>query len=125
MATTKSFTSLEQSRKLADILPLESADMCFKCLDEDPYDIVCRPYSEWKDEYKGLLISRDADVIPCWSLAALLVTLNFPSLIQNKEDKWEICVIDDKKDEYIEMTASNPIDACVEMIIKLHKQKLL
>ena len=31
MATIKSFTDLEQSKKLAEILPLETADMCW-CL---------------------------------------------------------------------------------------------
>ena len=30
MATIKSFTSLEQSRKLAEILPIESADMYYQ-----------------------------------------------------------------------------------------------
>ena len=39
----KSYTDLEQSKKLAEILPLESADMCYKCLEDDPYDIVIRP----------------------------------------------------------------------------------
>jgi hypothetical protein len=60
MATIKSFTSLEQSKVLAKILPLNTADMCYKCLGEDPYDVCLRPYSEWKEEYKGLLIRNDA-----------------------------------------------------------------
>ena len=29
MATIKSYTTIEQSRKLAEILPIESADMCY------------------------------------------------------------------------------------------------
>jgi len=75
MATIKSYTDIEQSKKLAEILPTESADMCYKCIEDDPYDIVCKPYSEWKEEYKGLLVRGDANVIPCWSLAALLQVL--------------------------------------------------
>ena len=65
------------------------------------------------------------EVLPCWSLAALLKTLNFPSLTQNKEDKWEVCIFDHNYDNYIEKTASNPVDACVEMILKLHELNLL
>jgi hypothetical protein len=72
MTKMKSYTDLEQSKKLAEILPLESADMCYKCVGEDPYDVVLRPYSEWKEEYKGLLVGKEVDVIPCWSLAALM-----------------------------------------------------
>jgi len=57
MATIKSYTDEQQSKKLAEILPLESADM----------------YYEWPnkkvhfkdDKYSGMGRS-------CWSLAALL-----------------------------------------------------
>ena len=31
MATIKSYTDIEQSKKLAEMLPLESADMLFYC----------------------------------------------------------------------------------------------
>ena len=60
----KSYTDLEQSRKLSKILPRESADICYKCIGEDPYDVVLRPYSEWKEEYKGLLVAKEVDVVP-------------------------------------------------------------
>ena len=68
----KSYTDIEQSKRLGEIIPLESADMCYKCIGEDPYDVVLRPYSEWREEYKGLLVAKEVDVIPCWSLAALM-----------------------------------------------------
>ena len=116
----KSYTDLEQSRKLAEFLLLESADMCYKCIEDDPYDIVCKPYSEWKKEYKGLLIRGDANVIPCWSLAALLDVLPYPSLHKtylgwrcdsyNKEGT--TCEIGEDK--------NNSVDACVAMIEKLY-----
>ena len=61
MATIKSYTDFEQSKKLAEILPLESADMLFQ-LGEDKY------------------ASKNYD---------------------------------------------NPIDACYDMILMLHKQNLL
>jgi hypothetical protein len=111
----KSYTDIEQSKKLAEILPIESADN----------------YYSWHDE-RYYVVNKDCPYpyslkakIPCWSLTALLKTLNFPSLTQNKEDEWEVCVFDHDNDDYIEKTASNPIDACYEMIIKLNKFKML
>ena len=61
MATIKSFTDISQSKKLAEILPLESADMY---------------YREWKRDTKNIRIANvgtagESD-LPCWSLAALL-----------------------------------------------------
>ena len=120
----KSYTDLEQSRKLAEILPIESADMCYKCIEDDPYDIVCKPYSEWKEEYKGLLVRGDANVIPCWSLAALFSMLP-KSAYLGKGSSTELC----RLTLPVELISSDwnlePIDACVDMIIKLHKLNLL
>ena len=132
----KSHTDLEQSKVLAKILPIESADMCYKCLDEDPYDIVIRPYTEWKEEYKGLLVNYEVDVIPCWSLAALLNVLPkkyYPikdhetNLILGKpKDKWCVLYWDATGMQDGEQTLEDsPIDACYEMILKLHEQNIL
>lgn len=66
------YTSISQNKKLVELgLNPNSADMCYKCLEDDPYDIVVRPYSDWKEQYKCLLISKDAKVLPCWSVGAL------------------------------------------------------
>ncbi len=127
MATIKSFTDLEQSKELAKIISPESADMCYKCLGEDPYDVVLRPYSEWKEEYKGLLVDKEVDVIPCWSLTALLSVL--PRIDIEKEicsdDTYDYRVKAYIGDGYIGDWFDSPIDACVTMIICLHEQKLL
>lgn len=96
----KAYTDLEQSKKLAEILPIESADM---------------PY----------YYDRDNDVeIPCWSLAALLGIIPEPVLTYIDENNWNVSTFEDNrfKDEVI---SSNPVDACYEMILKLHEQKLL
>ena len=120
MATIKSYTDLSQSKTLSKILPLESADMCYSNdgtaikIDANPYTVR---YSMWKDCV--------AEIIPCWSLATLLSVLDFPSLTQNKEDEWEVCVPNHQSDGYTEVLASNPIDACVAMIEKLHEPNLL
>lgn len=72
MTTIKSFTSLEQSQLLAEILPIESADMYY-FLDPTPagniYHLVVQQIAfgvrTREPEY-------DKGDIPCWSLAALL-----------------------------------------------------
>ena len=70
---SKICTSIEQSKKLIELgIDTDTADMCYKCLGEDPYDLIVRPYSDWKEEYKVLLRSGDAKVYPAWSLAALM-----------------------------------------------------
>ena len=66
----KSYTDLEQSKKLAKILPLESADMHYVLTDSDQ-----ETYSPGLEKYYGVLPS-----IPCWSLAALL-GVKFQNLI--------------------------------------------
>jgi len=120
----KSYTDLEQSKQLAEILPLESADM----------------YYEWPnkkvhfkdDKYNGMGFS-------CWSLAALLGVL--PVTIGNVLSKDSLRLRMDKgesdfniwydnihtgfAEERLDIAADNPIDACYEMIIKLHELNLL
>lgn len=132
MATIKSYTDLQQSKQLADILPLESADMCYKCIEDAPYDVICRPYSSWKEEYIGLLVRGDANVIPCWSLAALL------DILPKSEDKafdvsyghydndtyiskWYISYVDNSKNiPFIKMIdGDNLIDIVVQLLIYL------
>jgi hypothetical protein len=120
----KSYTDLEQSKKLAEILPLESADMFYNEEPEDetyPKDIVDTEYPMVLRE--GHIRFLEEYGIPCWSLAALLSVLNFPSLTQEKEDEWEVCIFDHDNDGYIEKTASNPVDVCVSMILDLHKKR--
>ena len=117
----KSYTTTEQSRKLAEILPLESADMWYQ------YTGISIKDGSEKPVYFPMVI-RDCESdedIPCWSLAALLSILDFPSLTQINENEWEVCVFNHDNDGYIEKIASNPVDVCVEMILKLHELKML
>ena len=128
----KSYTDLQQSKKLAEILSLESADMCYSN-DGTAIKIDANSYNVRKKMW------QDVEVIPCWSLAALLelipVTAEYKDMfIRLRVDKGNI-----GHDEYamwyddlqtnlstdIEAEADNPIDACVAMILKLHEQKLL
>lgn len=119
MATIKSFSDLEQSRKLAEILPIDSADMWY---DNNGESIAGRPEVRYCS-FVGLASMN----IPCWSLAALLGILRFPALrydIEDGEGGWIVsCEKDDKG--YLSYYRDNPVDTCYEMIMKLHEQKLL
>ena len=119
----KAFTSLEQSRKLAEILPLETADMRYAPFgDTHPWFCDCH------------LLEKGA--IPCWSLAALITILPvscddgqhcFALINCNPNDatEWLCCYEDCKGDLLNECYADNSIDACVDLILKLHELKLL
>lgn len=122
MATIKSYTDLEQSKKLAEILPLESADMCYSNdgtaikIDANPYTVR---YSMWKDCV--------VEIIPCWSLAALLGVLpeyNLQRTDWGNKTEYKIVVTMDE-DDYASKNYDNPLDACYEMILKLQELNLL
>ena len=130
----KSFTDLEQSKKLAEILPIESADMCYRIVAYNPDDThVYQPYC-----FVGTLESD----IPCWSLASLLsvlptylfefdrgIDLNvYPNL---NGRGWHCsympnCIENMKTDKFKLITSGDTlVDACYEMILKLNKLNLL
>ena len=125
MATIKAFSDLQQSKKLAKILPLESADMHY-CLEKRDvatgYEIGIVPFIQAK-RFKGKC--NIVDVRPAWSLAALLGVLpEGYSFVLTKSFDGEdyYCKLDGKP---IETMADNPVDACVNMIIKLSELKML
>lgn len=131
----KSYTDIEQSKTLSGILSLESADMCYSNdgtaikIDANPYTVR---YSMWKDCV--------AEIIPCWSLAALLDVLPFYLIVNNDSYAFSMVKGLDRNGEtyaikyaifnttfYLHLTDfyNNPIDACVAMIEKLHELKML
>ena len=119
----KSYTDLEQSRKLAEILPLESADMSYR-----PY----RAEGGIPDHETTLLPFRYASWIgvPCWSLVALLEVLpknygRYTKSLYWFDDGWHCEYVDQDGEGYVGETADNPIDACCNTILKLKELKLL
>lgn len=119
----KAFTSLEQSKKLAEILPLESADMWYSIVDDESFVCLERHYEH--------------EQIPCWSLAALLDVLESEInseygetylLNITKDGIWWYVDYIEQYDEssYIETEPTEElIDACYEMILKLKELNLL
>jgi len=124
MATIKSYTTIEQSRKLAEFLPLESADMCYRYYSGG----MITGYGDCvlsKSYITGKNVIREND-LPCWSLSALLDV--FPCelgdnhfLVLDKEGNEYCCCYDGCRHTF----ADNPVDACVAMIEKLHGHKML
>jgi hypothetical protein len=124
----KSYTDLEQSKKLADILPLESADMYFI-----GHQSIINP-KEWEygdtPKVRGKYIAFDDKRIfcPCWSLSALLGVLpQSVRLVGTPKDSYWYCECVNGNNQWYAGfgSADNPIDACYEMILKLHEEKIL
>lgn len=117
MATVKSYTDLEQSKKLAEILSLESADMYYP----NRIDIKYQGALPIEYKHRNPLLSQE---IAAWSLAALLGVL--PRIEDCKPVlDLEINYVQYPSDINLSATADNPVDACVNMIIKLSELKML
>ena len=140
----KSFTSIEQSKTLAKILPIESADMAW-CNNSikgvnytDQFSANLHTVKEMRDVFDEALRGWDKywELIPCWSLVALLdivpkgeykdIDLCYGGYEGDKYVSEWFCSYEEQNPFIIEVChADNPIDACVGMIIKLNELKLL
>ena len=136
MATIKSYTDISQSKKLAEILPLESADIYWsRCTITDFGDDKLK-VSYAVEPCNISKAKHTKDDVPCWSLAALLNVLPkkyYPVkdhetnlIIGKPKDEWCVLYWDTTGMQDGEQTlADTAIDACYEMILKLHEQNLL
>lgn len=139
----KSYTSVKQSRKLAEILPLKSADMHYNNVSIKGINYVDEHRAELMEYNRAIkvlskyTINPLFEVVPCWSLAALLDVLE--SVIDGEDgETYQLNIEKDGtwwnvwyREQYDE---ANPIetestedlvDACYEMILKLHELNLL
>ena len=121
----KFYTDIEQSKKLAEILPLESADMSYAWdFDDERYYINIGKFSNWRVP-KYAESAKHKQVIPCWSLSALMDVLPYPSIHKHADETWWCDAWVDKVNPYSLRHFKTPVDACVAMIEELHEQKLL
>lgn len=137
----KSYTDLKQSKKLTKILPLESADMRYGHI--APYETSVEKYDGGYEEIphsKDFLTKHpyvfedeyDSE-LPCWSLAALLDII--PDNIEIDGHRWGLSIRKNSISYLGSMTwdgqlnisvqGDNLVDACYEMINKLHELNLL
>ena len=138
----KSYTDTEQSKRLVDILSLESADSHYV---RNTHDFMGNPidgkwshpkYGNPNSKYAHYVVQNfsNYEIIPCWSLTVLLKVI--PKHIKD----YNVFRIDISDNDFAvwydeigfgvnsdlpDITMEEPIDACVEMIIKLHELKLL
>ena len=127
MATIKAYTDLEQSKKLAEFLPLDSADNVIVSIgDREGVKTITMP-----KETLNILRTPFTDIrnaTPCWSLVALLGILDYPQLSKDKLGSgkvgWMVTVYPNDC-RYDSCWHNNPIDACVDIIEKLHAVKML
>ncbi len=132
----KSYTDIEQSKKLVEILPLSSADMFWLNrhidLTETKYEIfVIEKSNKHIDFSNSYAVAIDNnEIIPCWSLAALLDVLpknygRYTKSLYWFDDAWHCEYVDQDGEGHGGETADDPIDACYKMILKLNKVNLL
>lgn len=116
----KSYTNLEQSKILPEILPIESADMHYwkRTWKENDYAISVGHSKELQEGFE----SKCIEYIHCWSLAALFSVLPegiienyYAPYLQKEDGKYSIAYGDDE----LLCIADNPVDACYELILKL------
>lgn len=118
----KSYTDISQSKKLAEILPIESADMHYSKDFDGRWVVGLAKYTSVKiPKYVG---NVEEHLLPCWSLAALLKLLPKSAQLEkgNVTELYRVTLPIELKtsDWYID-----PINACYELILKLHELNLL
>lgn len=132
----KNYTDIKQSKILAGILPIESADSHYV---RKTFDFMGNPiegnwshpkYGNPNSKFAHYIIQNfeDYEIIPCWSLAALLDVI--PDSIYDNTDEFSQLEFSKRSIAYHDLNdgikigslKDNLIDACYEIIIKLHEQ---
>ena len=130
----KAYTDIEQSKKLAEILPLESADCFWDYDDLQKYHRI-----NWlEDGYnkEGQLRLNENNVC-AWSLAALLGLIPqeifdgeyIINITEGCDNRWVLTYdhFENRNHSYYSLSAGadNLVDACYELILKLNELNLL
>ena len=118
MTTIKSYTDIEQSKKLIESgIDKTTSDMHYE---KDSFENYYSPIP-LIGKY-----SKIHDQLPCWSLTALFNVLpNGTDVVKEEadtENERYMCTVG-INDNIISTFANNPVDACVEMILKLKENK--
>jgi len=112
-------TSIEQSKKLVELgIDVSTADMSWVS------NGLGKPFA------RTIPVKGDPEehLLPCWSFAALFGVLPDDTDIvkdnADTENEKYMCTVG-IKDGIISTFGNNPVDACYEMILKLHEQNIL
>ena len=127
----KAFTDIQQSKKLAEILPLESAD-CYWDYDEMQKFHRISWFEDGYNKESQLMLNENN--VCAWSLAALL------SVIPKHIKDYNVLRIDISENDFAiwydeigygvnndlpNITMEFAVDACAEMVLKLYELKIL
>lgn len=125
-------TTIEQSQKLIEFgVDINTADMYWLNrhidLTETKYEVfVVDKSNKYVDFFKSYAVAvGDNEIIPCWSLAALLEQLHYPSLHKTISGWRCDCYNKDGSCFKFGINAPTEVDAAFEMIELLHKENLL
>lgn len=128
------YTSLDQSKKLTGILSIDSAD-CFWDYDELQKFHRINWFEDGYNKNSQLLLNENN--VCAWSLMALLNVIPqeifdgeyIINITEGKDYKWIITYDSYEHREHtypgLSTGANNLIDACYEIILRLHERKLL
>ena len=100
----KSYTDLEQSKKLSETLPIESADMFYR---DNGIDVKLM----W--EHNAQKVTN-----PCWSLTALLAQMPCSELVSSNDNRYRVFW----KNRYSDWH-ENAVDSCVELFERVRKEE--
>lgn len=119
----KSYTDLEQSKKLVEFLPPESADMAYLW-----HSTSDNPTWRYDEDMSPMVLGNvpinelTCDALPCWSTSALL------EIIRNN-GRYELQMYEGgyyfEANGFMTESYFSPVDACVEMILKLKENNLI
>ena len=104
----KNCTDIEQSKKLAEILPLESADMMW-----DDWSLIDEGWKLSVGYYPEIEKDYGRKCYPAWSLAALLEQFEDTAGLAKDYGLW-FCY--DNRKSHCSKHYDNPVDAAFELI---------
>lgn len=116
----KAYTDLKQSKKLAEILPHNTADNTWERVTITGSNLNVPEEQQYVHNGNMPFCFYSGIGVPCWSLAALLSVLPSSTLDSSNDHYYRLHCMEKFTEWY-----DNPIDACYEMILKLHEVKLL
>ena len=117
----KAYTDLKQSKKLAEILPIESADETWirVAFAEDNLDVP----EEMEYKHSDIPFKYYSGIgIPCWSLVALINIINndYYTNIFHDGAAWNINIIHHDTGNKHTTYGNSLIDICYKIILKLY-----
>lgn len=108
----KGYTDIEQSKRLADILPIESADMTWVSIYDESHMM-----SDHRVDFLPYSLFRGVGV-PCWSLMALIVQMPCVAFASSQNGYCR-AFWNKMYSEWHE----NAIDACIELLERAGKEE--